>query len=148
MRTVLRLAAATALTAAALATAMTATASTAAASTQSGWLQKTHFDVPYYNTYVVGDIYWYDRSVTIEGTARGQAGSCRRVYGKALDAANQIRDERSTSTICNATVPVTMQLTLDAVGGPTQVEIDLDDTTPITLEFALCKRTGCTTYRA
>ena len=137
-----RLAAVTALAAAAVVGPLTGNAS----ATESAASDVTPFNITYYNTYFIGNVYWYDRSVSIQGTLRGQAGSCRRMYGMAYDYAGLAKDWGNSSTVCNAAVPEILPLTVDEVGGPAWLRIRLSTDTGISLKYADCTRQGCVIY--
>src|ERR1044072_5698031 len=113
-----RLATAAALTAVAVAGPLTSTASAATTSPETLTTLATPFNITYYNTYFIGNVYWYNRSVTIDGTLKGQAGSCRRMYGMAHDYAGLAIDWGNRSTVCNAAVHEVLPLTVDEGGGP------------------------------
>ena len=109
----------------------------------------THFDIIYGNTYFVGDITWYNRSVEVDGTLHGI--SCRTVVATTYttDLSRPPLDERSTSPVCNASVVEHIPLNADVYGGAAYVVMNLDD--PYgglfnVLKSAVCTRTSCKYY--
>ena len=126
------------------------TAGSAAATTDA----VTHFDITYGATYFVGDVTWFNRSVSVDGSLRGLSGTgCRSVLAQTWipsDIGGTVLDERSTSLVCNAVVVEHIPLDADVVGGAGTVEIYLRDTTldqwgnPHVVKMAYCTRTaGC-----
>lgn len=89
-------------------------------------------------SFISGQLTWYNRSVHFDGLL-GATG-CRRAYFSALNSANQSLDARSSSTHCNTTVGVPVDLSADVAGGAASVYISIDDANAHTITWEIYPR--------
>lgn len=59
-----------------------------------------HVSLSYYETYFVGKVNWFNRSVRVDGQLRALSGSCRRVYVQTFNSAHVQLGAQSTSLQC------------------------------------------------
>ncbi|MET9956529.1 hypothetical protein ABZ135_33955 [Streptomyces sp. NPDC006339] len=127
-----------ALSAAGLAAALT-WGVTATAHAQTTAYPETAYNVQYGNSYVKGNLIWYNRSVQVGGQLRAASG-CRDVVYTAY-AGDVIKDREVRST-CNDTVGHGFTLSADVAGGATAVYVDLYENGTLR-NWAICTRSGC-----
>ncbi|MER0243645.1 hypothetical protein AAHZ94_16825 [Streptomyces sp. HSW2009] len=112
---------------------------TATAHAQTTADPKTPYNVQYGNSYVKGNLIWYNRSVQVGGQLRAASGCRDAVYTAFSGDVIKDREVRST---CNGTVGHGFTLTVDVAGGATRVDVDLYENGTLR-DFSICTRSGC-----
>ncbi|MFB4290067.1 hypothetical protein ACBI99_20670 [Nonomuraea sp. ATR24] len=115
---------------------LTAGATTAA---RAADYPQTRYDVQYGNSYVKGNLIWYNRSVRVGGELRAASG-CRDVVYTAY--VNDTIVSREVRSACNGTVGHGFTLEADVRGGATAVFVDLWENGQLRA-WSICGRGGC-----
>ncbi|MEU6715792.1 hypothetical protein ABZ897_30370 [Nonomuraea sp. NPDC046802] len=103
---------------------------------------RTYYSVQYGNSYVKGNLIWYNQSIEVGGSLRAASG-CRSavytVYGGSTILS------RATRTVCEDTVGHGFTLPAKVRGGATEVVVDLYEN-GARRDTNYCDRAGCHTY--
>ncbi|MYW06168.1 hypothetical protein [Streptomyces sp. SID3343] len=124
----------------AIGTAAVVTAGTAStAHAQAAGNPETPYVAQYGNSYVKGNLIWYNQSVQVGGQLRAASG-CRDVVYTAY--VNDTIKDRQVRSTCNGTVGHGFTLSAPVPGGATSVFVDLYENGTLRA-WSICHRTGC-----
>ncbi|MDF5756620.1 hypothetical protein [Spongiactinospora sp. TRM90649] len=117
-------------------------AAPSAATAQSHGYPQTAYNVQYGNSYVKGNLIWYNRSVQVGGELRAASGCRDVVYTVYPPAGNNTILSREERSACNGTVGHGFTMSANVPGGAGRVYVDLYEN-GVLREWVICIPTGC-----
>lgn len=99
------------------------------------------FEIVVGASYFKGTVTWYNRSVGVTGAFK--ATGCRRAYGQAFKGSAPLKFA-NTSTWCDRSGPVTLDVKTDVVGGADNIWVYMTDGNLERLEGQTCYRGAST----